>query len=113
MQSRHDNGAGPLRSEFENDPDMKELVQEYLTELPQRVKAMEDALNGREAAQLKRLAHQMRGAAGGYGFMPISAAAGAVEERIKQLGEEKPETLDAVKGELDELLNLCQRALFR
>jgi HPt (histidine-containing phosphotransfer) domain-containing protein len=111
MQSRHDGGATPLRSEFENDPDMKELVQEYLSELPARVAAIEDAVKGGEVAQLKRLAHQMRGAAGGYGFSPISTAAGALEDRIRTLSDEPPATLDSLRREVAELLDLCERAL--
>jgi HPt (histidine-containing phosphotransfer) domain-containing protein len=51
---------------------------------------------------LTRLAHQLKGAAGGYGFAPISAAAGQLEHALRD-GSPAREPLDV-------LLELCTRA---
>lgn len=73
-----------LISEFADDPDMVELVAMFIDELPQRIAAMEAALASEDLAQLSALSHQLKGAAGGYGFTPITDLARVVEERVRQ-----------------------------
>jgi HPt (histidine-containing phosphotransfer) domain-containing protein len=55
---------------------------------------------------LQRLAHQLKGAAGGYGFAPITDAAARVEEAL--VSGAAPEH---VQPHLDELFALCARAV--
>lgn len=73
----------PIRSQYEDDPDMLELVQEFAAELPDRIRSLEDTLEGGELAELQRLAHQLKGAGGGYGFPRITEVAAALEEALK------------------------------
>ena len=61
--------------------------------------------------ELCRAAHQLKGAAGGYGFPSISSSAGKVEQLLHR-------GLDAAKLEdlqrsVEELASLCGRAVAR
>lgn len=99
----------PLRSEYAGDPDMADLVRLFVEELPKRVEALESAYGSGEAEVMRRLAHQMKGAAGGYGFPSISQAAGKLETAMKAMGNPSEE-LSSVGATLRELLDLCARA---
>jgi len=78
----------PLRSQYENDPDMRDLVREFACGLPGRAAALEELHATRMHAELQRLAHQLKGAGGGYGFPLITELAAALEATLKQGGEE-------------------------
>ena len=97
----------PMVSEFAGDPEMHELVEFFVSALPERIEAIRGALGEQRFRDLQRLAHQMKGAAGGYGFPAIGAAAGALEGTLKQ-HQEPP--LEQVRAEVDELVALCNRA---
>jgi len=56
------------------------LVQQFLSGLPQRTAAIQTALSNQDMNQLKILAHQLKGAAGGYGFPAISQTAARLEQ---------------------------------
>lgn len=100
----------PLKSEFAGDPDMVELLEMFLTELPQRIAAIDDAARAGRLSDLQRLAHQLKGASAGYGFPSIGEAAAKVEAGLK-LPQPSPElTLAAVERSITELLTLCRRA---
>lgn len=72
-----------VRSEFAGDPDMSEIVALFVRELPQRIAAMHSALAAGNLEQLRLLAHQLKGAAGGYGFPKLGEAAALVDQGIK------------------------------
>lgn len=95
-----------LESQLANDPEMTELVQLFLSELPQRIDAVSRAWEERELATLKRLAHQLKGSCAGYGYPSIGAAAASVET---DLTGDAP--LEKVAKDVDELLALCRRAM--
>ena len=63
-------------------PGTAKLVERFLAGLPQRVAALQAALSANELGQLKTLAHQLKGAAGGYGFTAISQSAAQLESLI-------------------------------
>jgi HPt (histidine-containing phosphotransfer) domain-containing protein len=44
--------------------------------------AFEGALARGDVGELRRAAHQLKGAAGGYGFGPITAVAGELEQAL-------------------------------
>lgn len=73
-----------IRSLFEDDPDMAELVRGFASELPARAGSLEELLSGNDLAELQRLAHQLKGAGGGYGFPQITDAAASLEQAIKE-----------------------------
>ena len=72
----------PLVSDFAGDPDMAELVEDYVMNLPQRAAAISSACASEQLDVLRTLAHQVKGSAGGYGFGPITEQAAEVVEQI-------------------------------
>ncbi|HAI10413.1 MAG TPA: hypothetical protein DCM28_01830 [Phycisphaerales bacterium] len=97
--------ANPLLSEFAGDPDMAELVEDYVMNLPQRVDAMNNAIASEQLEELRTIAHQVKGSAGGYGFMSITEQAAQLEMLLKNEAE-----LDSIRKEVDALVDLCNRA---
>ena len=75
---------GVIRSAFENDPDMLEIVREFASELPARIAKLESLLAAGALAELQTLAHQLKGAGGGYGFPQITDLAASLESALKQ-----------------------------
>jgi histidine phosphotransfer protein HptB len=74
----------PIRSVYEDDPDMREIVQEFVEDLKERTREIEQALANRSYDQLRTLAHQLKGAGGGYGFDAITDSAGQLEHALKE-----------------------------
>lgn len=72
-----------IRSEFADDPDMHGIVFLFVSELPQRIASVQAALAASEWEHLRTLAHQLKGAAGGYGFPQLGAAAAVIDQGIK------------------------------
>jgi CheY-like chemotaxis protein len=91
-----------LASTYADDPDMVGVIRRFVASLPERVAA----LRSETGAPLVRLAHQLKGAAGGYGFAPITEAAGRVEEAL--VGGAAPERVRELLGEL---CALCERVV--
>lgn len=75
---------GSIRSAYESDPDMLEIVREFASELPARVAKLEAHLAAGEMRELQTLAHQLKGAGGGYGFPQITELAASLEAALKQ-----------------------------
>ncbi|MDN3522598.1 ATP-binding protein [Halomonas ramblicola] len=80
-------GGGPLYSSFADDPDMEELVVGFVERLPLQVHDIRSAVDAGDLGLVRRLAHQLKGAAGGYGFMPVSRDAGALEVAAKHANQ--------------------------
>jgi HPt (histidine-containing phosphotransfer) domain-containing protein len=86
------------------DPDLGELVEMYVQNMPERINALETQARDRDWQQLTRTAHQIKGSAGSYGFSVITSSAARLESAAKD-GRPEEEILSA----LDELLDLCRR----
>lgn len=105
------NGVGsPLRSKYANDPDMAELVELFVGELPKRLDAIDQAWRTRKIEDLQRIAHQLRGASASYGFPAIGSAAGSLEDRIRDLSADHSGAISSIKSGVDELVAICRRA---
>ena len=70
-----------IRSIYEDDPDMIDIVREFANELPGRAESVESLLQQGDLGELQRLAHQLKG--GGYGFAPVTEVAAALEQALK------------------------------
>lgn len=70
---------GPLTSCYANDPEMREIITLFVAEIPERRRELTDAWTGGDLSRVRTLAHQIKGAAGGYGFPDISVAAARLE----------------------------------
>jgi CheY-like chemotaxis protein/HPt (histidine-containing phosphotransfer) domain-containing protein len=97
-------GDGPLYSSFAADAEMQPLIDRFVRRLPERVAALRVESRAAGSLQLLRLVHQLKGAAGGFGFHPISTFAGVVEELLRE-GREHALVLRA----LDDLYAVCAR----
>lgn len=89
----------PLRSTL-TDPDLADLVEMFIAELPSRIDALQASAASCDWDQLASLGHQLKGASGSYGFAPLGAVCARVE-RIAQRGG--ADDLPAVLNELAEL----------
>ncbi|MDB5100542.1 MAG: luxQ 3, partial [Cyanobacteria bacterium RYN_339] len=98
-----DAAPAPLLSTYAGDPEMEELVQHFVRGLPGRITELRTAAGRPEPDALMHLAHQLKGAAGGYGFAAISEAAGRLEQGLRDDDQR-------ATGLVDELLTLCTRA---
>jgi len=72
-------GVPPLRSDFADDPDMAEIIDAFVAGLVGRAEALRVEVAGGRRAEVQHLAHQLKGAAGGYGFAPITAVSAELE----------------------------------
>jgi HPt (histidine-containing phosphotransfer) domain-containing protein len=95
----------PLYSALAEDPDMLELIEMFVSELPSRARAIGEALTTGDLDALKTLAHQLKGSGGGYGFDPITASAGLLEGQVKTQAD-----LATLQASANELIALCCRA---
>jgi HPt (histidine-containing phosphotransfer) domain-containing protein len=90
-----------------NDSEDAELIEYFLGELPDRVDAINQASSSDDVEQLGRLAHQLKGAAPGFGFPLIGSAAAKLEGSIRAL-DQSEEDVNLVRAEVENLISLCQ-----
>jgi HPt (histidine-containing phosphotransfer) domain-containing protein len=95
----------PLVSRYAEDPQMVQVVGRFVGRLTQKVESLLEAVQNGDRDRLIREAHQLKGAAGGYGFDSITAAAGALEARLREEA-----AVEAALAEVEELIGLCRRA---
>ncbi len=93
-----------IDSSFNGDPDIGDLVAQFVEEMPSRVATILHHLNTWDSTLLLRDSHQLRGAAGSYGFEPLAPWAGRVEDAIRN-GESEEQIRQAVL----ELVDACAR----
>lgn len=93
-----------LHSTLADDPDLTEIVEQFALEMPDRVARLLGRLDEADWEGLRRAAHQLKGAAGSYGFSPITPAAAEVDEAIRQ---GRPE--EEIRQAVDALIRLCRR----
>jgi len=87
-------------------PNMARLVDRFVGGLQARIAGIEKAAGENDVATLKLLAHQLKGAAGGYGFASISQVAASLEQKAS-------DDLGALQDELSRLAQLCAEASSR
>ena len=97
-------GTEPLYSGLGGDPDLGEIVEMFVGEMPERVETLLKQLDASDWEALRRTAHQIKGAAGSYGFDPISPRAGQLERAIT---EDQPE--EQIRRAVAELADICKR----
>ena len=94
----HDQG---LISSYADDPEMGELIAGFVTNMPERIKTIQNAAHQPDLQALQRLTHQLKGAAGGYGFQPVTMAAARLEQALLA-GQ-------PIEPALQELVEICAR----
>lgn len=96
----------PVRSSLSSDPDMVELIEFFVEEIPKRLEAIHRFVESGDRDGLQRISHQLKGACAGYGFAQIGQAAANIEGPLKA-----DATLDDVRREIDELTDLLRRVV--
>ncbi len=86
------------------DPDLGEIVTMFVEEMPDRIRDMQSQFARSDWDELGRLAHQIKGAAGSYGFDQITPFAARLE-RVVRNGE----PMGSIQAALNELSDACGR----
>lgn len=94
----------PIYSLLADDPDLFEIVKMFVDEMPGRIDQLLTGFHEKKWDDLERTAHQLRGAAGSYGFGEVTPAAKKLEQTVKA---KMPE--EAIQQSLVELIDLCRR----
>lgn len=98
-------GHKEIYSELGNDPDLRDLIEMFVQEMPYRTAVYEELLTAGNLEELRRAVHQLKGAAGSYGFPVITEAAAAVELAIRNEAQ-----YEEIRQNLDRLIQLCHAA---
>lgn len=93
-----------LYSSLAGDPDLGEIVDLFVDEMPGRVAKLAACLSSGDWEQLGRFAHQMKGACGSYGFHQLTSTAA----RLEQAARHEPEEA-AIREAVEELVALCEK----
>ena len=100
----------PLVSQFASDPEMAEIVAIFVAEVPDRIRSLRVAWAAGDRRQIRTLVHQMKGAAGGYGFPVVGEAAAALEKAVADPRHTQDATaLAACRDAFEHFLGLLAR----
>ena len=91
-----------IASEWANDPELAKILDDFVASLPTKLAAMRDALDNGRYEDLQRIAHQLKGAGGGYGYPALTESARGLENAAKAKCKE------AALGSLTQLTTLCR-----
>ncbi|MCY2931668.1 MAG: ATP-binding protein [Planctomycetota bacterium] len=92
-----------IHSLFHDDPDMNGIITEFVDHLPQRLVEMRQAADNSQWDVLQRLAHQVKGAGGSYGYACLTEVARELESLAKD------EDAEAAMLALNNLTRLCEQ----
>ena len=97
--------VGPLRSTLRESARMQSALGLYGNEdLPPAVAELLAHLDERNVPAMRRVVHNLKGSAGGYGFPSITAVAQELEQQLMH-----DELLDSVVAQVQELVQLVRR----
>lgn len=95
----------PLFSAFVDDPSMVEMIDAFVSEMPGRVREIEDALAKEDRKALEQAARVLKGKGSCFGFEIITEAAAELEKLlVADSSKEKVET------QARSLMSLCKQA---
>jgi signal transduction histidine kinase/CheY-like chemotaxis protein len=93
-----------LRSNRADDAKLGAMLLKFVERLPKRVEDLATHLEARDFAHLQHAVHQIKGAAGGYGFPQISEQAAAAEKTLRA----GVPSLEAIQGEIGRLIAMIE-----
>ena len=97
-------GEQPIYSSLGEDPSFSKLVELLVAEIPERIRLFHELYNARNLVELERLAHQMKGVVGSYGFREAYSPAAELEAAIR-----RDAPLDTIKERLNILCETIAR----
>lgn len=77
----------------------------FVDEMPERIAKIESEFATSNWEELRRTAHQLKGAAGSYGFTKLSSVAAEVENLLKNKA-----SLEETEQKVQYLITLCRCA---
>ena len=105
----------PLLSEFAGDEEMLEMLETFVNSLVDRIELIDKLFTNQEWTKLKDMGHQLKGAAGGYGFPAITELAAQVERLSQQAADSEldneNDSINQLKSCVDGLIYTCRRAI--
>jgi len=101
----HPSGGLIVSELVQHDPDFANLVTEFVDGLGTRLQKLEQAARSSDLHQLRTSAHQLKGAAGGYGYPLLTEVAARLEQQAAT------EALDECATTVKELKNLISRVV--
>lgn len=78
----------PVYSDLAGDEDLGELVTMFVEEMPDKIENIFGLANAKNWDELQRAAHQIKGAAGSYGFHDVTPVAASLEASCKDFQNE-------------------------
>lgn len=72
----------PLYSCYGGDPDLGDLVTDFVERMPDRARRLQGHYDNANWSELERAAHQLKGAAGSYGFDILTTEAARLEQSV-------------------------------
>lgn len=103
--------SGPkIKSQLTSDPDMRELIEMFVDEMPGRAQKLREVLTSQQWKELANEAHKLRGSAGGHGFGTIGVVAGGLEDLVRSNTGKEELLLEQIKSRVEELISMCERA---
>jgi HPt (histidine-containing phosphotransfer) domain-containing protein len=103
----------PLYSDLSSDPDMHELLDLFVGEMPARARRIAALFGTHDWKGLAGEAHKLRGAAGGHGFRALGIAAGELEELLRAHAGREADAHDDVRVRVDQIVSMCRRCAVR
>ena len=97
--------TGYVYSTLGLDPDLGDLVEMFVQEIPERVTRIRTYWEQADRANLERAAHQLKGAVGSYGFEALTPT---LERLDYSLRMSRPE--EEIRDAIEEVSELCSRA---
>lgn len=94
----------PLYSSYADEAEMEALITLFVEGLACQVEQLRMAAHKGDTVMLESIAHQLNGAAGGYGFMPVSHAAAALESAARNATGSQD-----ITEHLKSLISVCAR----
>lgn len=93
-----------IYSALSDDPDLADLVQLFVDDLPLRIDALQALLEACDWPGLEQIAHQLKGTAGSYGFDAVSPLAAELERLARE-----PSGQEQIGQALQRLVECCAR----
>ena len=97
-------GSNRIKSSNATNPQIMAIIPEFVDGLPGKVRKMIDLLERDDLPALQRVAHELLGTCGGYGFAPVSQPARTVEQSIKA-----GQPLEFITPEVKSLIEVIRR----
>ncbi len=90
------------------DADMRELVVEFIAELPKRLDDLREAHRTLDWRRMQSIAHGLKGAGGSYGYPLLSHAFASLEEAFR---EQRDDNFNACVRRIESIIASARAAL--